>query len=294
MKTINKVLIVLLSMMITLITTGCSVKDYDGKILKEAATVTTELGFDSKEENPFATGTRYFEVTKTEEGYLVDVNGTEKRIQVPEHHQAAYSPKEIADVTAKHQKIVISSKKLIYQYIDASKILKNKDDIKKYIDKIAVKEAYYTPDNNVGAFYSHADNTLYINKNASDAVSEWMITHELVHAMDFFTHDMDIDKETYAFNMFNEYITDIITAAMEPSLPNEVYSGYSFFYDLVYPYINIMGEEAIEAYFYGYDKVYQKLGKNEFDFFVLVIENYGLENSIAYYNNLILRWYAMI
>lgn len=66
----------------------------------------------------------------------------------------------------------------------------------------------------------------------------------------------------------------------------------TFYYSLVYPYINLFGKDAIEAYFYGYDSIYEKIDHNEFHFFVIVIENYGEENSDVYYNNLILKWYA--
>ena len=72
-------------------------------------------------------------------------------------------------------------------------------------------------------------------------------------------------------------------------LPRAYYKGY---YNLLYPYINIFGVDSINAYFYGYDSLYSKVGKTEFDFFVVVVDNISEENSEAYYNNLILKWYA--
>lgn len=268
--------------------------EYDQILLEFASMITSEIGFDRKMDNPFITGSRYFDVIKTEEGYRIDVNGVERRIQIPSHTYSTYEPKEISDVTEKHQEVISQSKELVYQYIYSSKVLKDKDELKEYIDKIAFKEAYYTDDENVGAYFSHEENTLYINKYASDAVCEWMIVHELVHAISYYTHDMEIEKETYAFDLFNEVITDLVTATMKPKIVNNALSGYSLYYDLLSPYLNLFGIESIEAYYYGYDSIYKKIGKDEFDFFVLVIQNYGAEDTEAFYNNLMYKWYSKL
>ena len=53
-----------------------------------------------------------------------------------------------------------------------------------------------------------------------------------------------------------------------------------------------IGQDSIEAYFYGYANIYNQISKDEFEFFVFVIENYGKPDTEAYYNNLIYKWYA--
>ena len=274
--------------------TGCStISSYDDTILKNASTVTSELGYKTID-NPFKDSSRYFEVEKTSDNeFRVDVNGTEMIIQISLNSQSEeYVPTDITKVSAKYSDILSNSKNLIYQYIDSSTILKDKDRIKKYIDSIKVKEAYFTDDDNVGAYFSHTDSTLYINRNNAANVCEWMIVHEFVHAISYYTHNCSIENEEYAFNLFNEIMTDIITSSLNPNISDEIISVYSIYYSLVYPYIYLVKEDALEAYFYGYDSIYEKIDYNEFRFFVLVIENYGEENSDVYYNNLIMKWYA--
>ena len=293
MKKLKGLLIIFLALVMLL--TGCSNagKNYDATILKDACRVTSELGYDTVD-NPFKDSSRYFEVVKTSNcEFKVDVNGTEMLIQIPLNSQSEeYVPTNIKPVSEKYSQIISKSKNLIYRYIDSSSILKDKDGLKNYIDTIDTKEAYFTDDNNVGAYFSHTDSVLYINTNNTAYICEWMIVHEFVHAMSYYTHDFSINDEEYAFNRFNEIMTDIITFSLNPKIPDTVISGYSFYYSLVYPYINLFGKDAIEAYFYGYDSIYEKIDHNEFHFFVIVIENYGEENSDVYYNNLILKWYA--
>ncbi len=268
--------------------------EYDEILLEFASMITSEIGFDRKADNEFLTKNRHFDVIKTEDEYRIDVNGVERRIQIPSHTYSTYEPKEISDVTEKHQEVISRSKELVYQYIDSSRVLKDKDELKAYIDKLAIKEAFYTYDKNVGAYFSHEENTLYINKYATDSVCEWMIVHEFTHAISYYTHDFDIEKETYAFDLFNEVITDMVTATMKPKIVNNALSGYSLYYDLLCPYLNLFGIEAIEAYYYGYNNIYEKVGKDEFDFFVLVIQNYGAEDTEAFYNNLMYKWYSKL
>ena len=120
-----------------------------------------------------------------------------------------------------------------------------------------------------------------------------MVCHELIHSIAFYTHNVDnLADITYAYSMFNEIMADLITYSINPDINESIESYYKGYYNLLYPYINIFGVDSINAYFYGYDALYSKVGKPEFDFFVVVVENISEENSEAYYNNLILKWYA--
>lgn len=299
MKKANRFLIMIMASQMVL--TGCSKTDYDSILLTTAANTSSAMGFNSNGENPFETEGRYFTLTKTEEGYLLDVNGDELQVDIAEsENNDEYVPLEATDAEEKYQEVVSSSKKLIYQYIDASKILKNKKDIKKYIDGISIKEADYTDKAYEAAYFSYKDDTMYINKKASFFMSEWMLCHEYVHAIAYFTHDKSIDAETYAFRLFNEIITDMITASMSPEISQNTESGYAYYYYLLSPYFNLFGIDAIEAYFYGYDIIYDKIDKNELDFFVLIIDNSKMlikdeeNNYISCYNNLIYKWYSQV
>lgn len=294
MKKLKNFFIVVISMLMVL--TGCSntvEKNYDSITLENATKATAESGFDF-DSNPFVDGSRYFTVTKNSKNeFGVDVNGTEMIIQIPSNASSSeYLPSDVIELSSKSAKIVTKSKELVYQYIDASTILKDKEAIKNYINSLNAKEAIFADDDSVGAYFSYTDDCIYINKDNSEFICEWMIVHELIHAVSYYTHNCSIENEEYAFNLFNEILTDIITSSIKPKTHSKIPSRYSLYYDLLYPYINLVGPSAIEAYFYGYEIIYNQIKTEEFEFFVIVIENYGAENSDVYYNNLIYKWYA--
>lgn len=283
------------SLAILLTCTGCTTHtQYDTILLDTAAKVTTDLEFNDRETNPFIGGNRFFTVDKiSDSDFSVDVNGTKMEIQLPDHTDfPSYTPKNVKDISSEAKKIFNQSQKLIYDYIETSTVLTDKTEIKSYISALSIKEASFTEDIWVGAYFSPEDNTLYINRSNISHICEWMIVHELVHAISYYTHACDLNKEAYAYDIFNEVLTDMITSSLEPQIDSSVQSGYTMYYDLLYPYINFLGKDSIKAYFYGYDIVFKKINPDEFDFFVIVIENYGAQNSEAYYNNLILKWYA--
>ena len=291
---------VTLIMFMSISLTGCSNKSvslYDAEILDTAKEVTSLLRFNLKSENPFLTTNRQFTVEKNDEDgrFYIDVNGTNMIIENSNNkEEGAFVPKNIKEISMECWKTVISSKKKILKYIEDSTVLKDKQGIKKYIENLPVKYASYTGDMETGAYFSDADSVVYVNENVKDYVCEWMIVHEYVHAISFYTHGKIFKNEEFCYNMFNEIITDIITSSLNPKLSEEVMSGYAFMYYLVYPYINLVAEEAINAYFYGYDNIYKKINNDEFEFFVIVIENIEEDNAEVYYNNLIYKWYAEI
>lgn len=264
--------------------------NYDVEVLERANEYTKYTEFAKKEENPFKDTNRYFNVNRTSVNeFSVDVNGTEMIIRIPESQNKEYEPENKKSI---NNDLIRQSKEKINSYIEKSKILKDKKDIMKYIESIEVKNATFSDDVTTGAYFSYKDNTLYINKENEQYICEWMIIHEYIHAISYFTHNCDINNERYAFNLFNEVMTDLIASTLEPGLSDGIISGYSDYYSIVYPYISLFGEEVINAYFYGYENIFEKTSEEEFDFFVIVIENMGKENSDIYYNNLIYKWYS--
>lgn len=273
---------------------GCSntnTESYDTVILDNAKEVTTQLGFSDENNNRFITEKRNFNVIKDKPNeFKVNVNGTKMTVQVISNEE----PKEletrnVKKVSLKEEKICANSRVLIERYVDNSKILKEKEEIKEFIKEIEVKEATID-DDSTGAYFSDKDEKIYINRTNAAYVCEWMIVHEYIHAISYYTHGCNIKNEQYAFDLFNEILTDIITSGLNPK--NLANSGYANYYYLVYPYINLFEEKAIDAYFYGYQDIYDSISSDEFEFFVSVIENYDVENSEAYYNNMIFKWYA--
>ena len=296
MKNLKNCMLLIIAMLMML--TGCatasdeSYKDYDSIIIQNAEDVTNYSGFDFGS-NPFYGDRKFTVIKNSPTEFLINVNGTVMIVRIPAKKSSSeYVPTNVCDISTKHSKLVSSSKELIYEYIDASSVLNNKEELKSYIEGVSAKEATFTNEDNVGAYFSYKDSCIYFNKKSSGSICEWMIVHELVHAMSYYTHGCSIEKEEYAFNLFNEVMTDIITASLSPKISKKSQSRYSIYYGLIYPYINLVGIDSIKDYFYGYDEIYNYVGKNEFEFWVIVIENYGAKNSDVYYNNLILKWYA--
>ena len=318
MKKIRSLFVIVLSIMILISFSGCTnakntqnvmagedsticyddqekdtdlMNDYDGVLLETAEIETTAFGFNFNS-NPFSDGSRYFNVLKeSEEKYSIDVNGDKLTVLISiSDINLEYVPTNISDITAQYSNIINTSRNLVFQYIDSSKVLKDKEGIKNYIEILPIKEASFTKDSGVGAYFSFKDNCIYINKDNSEYICEWMIVHEMIHAISFYTHDCSIEKEEYAFSLFNEVLTDILVSTINPEIVNNSISGYSPYYCLIYPYIYTFGTESIYAYFYGYENIYNKVDKNEFEFFVTVIGNIQESNSNVYYTNLIYKW----
>lgn len=271
---------------------------YDSQIVNmsnEFASLTT---YSNTDMNPFisANGGRYFSVEEPETDHFeIDVNGTEMTVLISDEDTIEpYQPQNITELNSKNIiDIVESSREKVENYIDESSILKDKEDIKDYIFSVGLKEAEFTDDPNVGAYFSASDSIIYVNRENSEYICEWLVCHEYMHAVSFYTHkETDLDNTQYAYSLYNKVLTDLLTCSLDPEINGSIESYYKGYYALIYPYINIFDIDAIDAYFYGYNTIYSKVTKPEFDFFVTVIENINEQNSEAYYNNLVLKWYA--
>ena len=61
----------------------------------------------------------------------------------------------------------------------------------------------------------------------------------------------------------------------------------------LYGMISIFGEELIEAYFYGYDSVLEKISTVELEFFSLALSNINIDYTAdLLLNTLICNWSA--
>lgn len=259
---------------------GCSTttNKYDTQILNTAEKVINQWGYIPN---------RTYSVDFDGSIYTVDINGSEQQIRIPENTDK--SKKIEGSTLAKEEldpdlaRLVKDSKDMVSSYVEASDILENKPDIVNYISNMPtyVVEMEYVAMYDAGA--------LYINTNHTQDASEWMIVHELVHGICEFTNG-GIENERYPYNLFNEVMTDIITASMNPSLAKGTMSGYAIYHEIGYAFIGCFGEKALTSYFYGYDSLVEELGY-ELDFFVFSMENME-KNEIALIcvNNAINHW----
>ena len=289
----------ILTLIAVMLLTACSTS-YEKQIVKKAKDNTTKLGYNNRANNPYITDGWIFTVKKEENQFFLDLNGYQTSINIPDdeqsHEEMIYTTKNAKDLSSssKYQKIINSSKEKIFNYINSSSILKEKEKIKEYINTIGIKEAEYTDNQYIGAYFSFDNNCLFVNNLASDSICEWMIVHEFVHAISNYTHNFEKNPK-YLYTTFNEVLTDVITSSMQPKLPtNNMTSLYMLYYQQMYPYIYLLGEKSIESYFYGYDIVENDLGKDKFELFIKTFENFNTDPEFAYqvYNDLILSWYA--
>lgn len=298
MKKIKRFLSLLFALLIFALSaaacSGNSTSKYDAKILKTTSEASSGLVYNNDAENPFIQGSRYFNVVQKSDGeFFVDVNGTQATvILADDNEENPYVPTHVKNLSNNLEDLYSQSKELVYKYIDTSNILTNKEALKHYIYDLSAKQAIFTDESTVAAYFSTTDNMIYVNKDNLQFVSEWAFVHELVHAISYYTHGCDISNEPYAYSLFNEIMTDIITESMNPVIDKSLMSGYNNSHLLLYPYINLVGTDAILAYFYGYDEIYKNLNKDEFEFFVFILDDQNIEYFSAFYNNIICKWYA--
>ena len=262
-----------------LLFSGCrNTTSYDVLILDNAKEVIEQWGYIPN---------RTYSVDFDGSIYTVDINGNQQQIMVPESNENSgkIEAKNLVkeEISTELAAIVEESKELVYSYIETSEILQNKPDIVNYISDM---QAYIVEMDDVAMY---EDGAVYISKQYTYAASEWMIVHELIHAVCDFTNG-GVENQRYPYNLFNEVMTDIITSSMNPSSAEGTMSGYVMYYDIGYAFIGCFGEKALSSYFYGYDSLVEELG-DELDLFVFSMENME-KNEIALIcvNNSINHW----
>ena len=214
--------------------------------------------------------------------YIVTIEDEQIPIEVPENpktDEIKMSKKQISK--GKCFNIFQKSKEMVKAYITSSQILKDKERL---IQKITELPLYIIESMNVDssqfgiqAFYE--EGCVNVLRDSQNDVCEWMFVHEMIHYLSELTND---GKKVYEKNDFDEAMTDVITASMSPKLPEDSLSGYNYLYNDIYRYIAIWKEEAIRAYFYGYNEIWKKTSKDEFDVFVIMFHNMNC-NELARY-----------
>lgn len=278
----RNLLIVTLMLLVTTLT-GCGktkefpVLNYDSRLLESGKQAINERG---KVQN------RTYSVTLEDGIYIANINGDIQKVVLPEEPANELSISNIEDANSRVKRVVATSMARITAYVNGSEILKNKDQVLQQLGEIEIKIA--TVDS--PALYENG--TVYIGREYIDVVCEWMVCHELIHAIADITND-GVENEPYPYYMFNEALTDMITYTLEPDIPDGYISGYAHYYDYIVLYIGCFGGEAISSYFYGYDKLWELVGRDEFDFWVYSLENIS-NNEVAMVcvNNFLNKWAA--
>lgn len=278
MKGFRKIFVKILSIVILLVSiTGCSAEQpmYEEKLLN--------IGKEALESWEVVPG-RHYNVVKKNGRYNVNINGD---VYIIEQISAQEDKPLIREVEAPNpqvQKVYDTSLAMVKSYVNESTILKEKETINEKLSNLELKIAEM---GEIVALYK--DGAVYVGKNHLDVVCEWMICHELVHAIAEITNG-GVENEPYAYNILNEVLTDIITSTLDPQMTQGYSSGYAKYYDFILLYIGCFEEKAFEAYYYGYHELWETVGKDEFDIWVFSLEQLNNELGLVCANNFLNKW----
>ncbi|MBQ7410671.1 MAG: hypothetical protein IJW20_04750 [Clostridia bacterium] len=183
-------------------------------------------------------------------------------------------------------KKIASAKERIYKLIDDYSIFSDKDFLKECVKNVnfyLVKDSDFfsipdTQDELVAQFY---EGSIYVNKEKQDYFFEHTATHELIHLLRHLTHYGNTNWSAdvpYAGMPFDEGMTEILTYSTNAHIPSNI-NGYKHYTPNIYRYLNLFKEDALKAYFYGYDEFFEKYGGETFK-----IEHEAFSASFIGYN----------
>ena len=278
MKGFRKIFVKILSIVILLVSiTGCSAEQpmYEEKLLN--------IGKEALESWEVVPG-RHYNVVKKNGRYNVNINGDVYTIEQISAQEDKPLIREVEAPNPQVQKVYDTSLAMVKSYVNESTILKEKETINEKLSNLELKIAEM---GEIVALYK--DGAVYVGKNHLDVVCEWMICHELVHAIAEITNG-GVENEPYAYNILNEVLTDIITSTLDPQMTQGYSSGYAKYYDFILLYIGCFEEKAFEAYYYGYHELWETVGKDEFDIWVFSLEQLNNELGLVCANNFLNKW----
>lgn len=193
----------------------------------------------------------------------------------------------LVELSKEQVEMIETAKEHVVAYINSSDILKDKEVL---IEKIKNIEFYKYSDvefdvdgKMLTSVATCVDGAIYINQKCEESFCAYVATHELIHCLSDFTND---GKSIYKATTLEEAMTDALTNAIDPchATNANLHYGYSELFPMLYSYMNFLGEDAIEAFFYGYDKIFEKYGENfilEHDAFVSIMLCYEDDEMLA-------------
>lgn len=182
-----------------------------------------------------------------------------------------------------------SAYRLISSYVDQSSVLKDKFDLLSYLETIQFQTATFSTSDVYNVYFDEEQKIIFLDENRCPSmILKWKIVREYVRALSLYTH-----VDSYRYRLFDAMMTDAIAAAiLEPDVSAYRYVSYTpRHYEDVYPIIGIFQEKSIEAYFYGYDLLFDQISEIEFHGFIDCIEMLDDPNgALRIYAQLLLKW----
>lgn len=219
-------------------------------------------------------------------------------------YENVHSQMTLKEFSKRHELMIESARNFVIEFIKDSSVLTDKETL---IEKIKNVPFYLYTDSthellkNLDAPAVHTGNAIYCFNEYKDYFCEFMYVHELVHHLRYLTLGERLSNVEYFATQFDETITDLITTSMDPKLlnSNEYQSGYSITHTVVNEYLHLFGEDALQAFFYGYEDFYDSRNitfKTEHEAFIVALEKYatGIEGAIVACETLIKYWSVQI
>lgn len=142
-------------------------------------------------------------------------------------------------------KLIKSSRKKVTNYIATSIVLENKEELIEQVNALPVLYLDNREDfPSLPGDAMYYEGCLYITD--SKGICEWMFCHEFVHYL------RELTSGTTEPSMFDEGMTDVITASMKPATPSDFMSTYQALHPYLNYYLGIFQEEGLHDFFYGY------------------------------------------
>ena len=207
----------------------------------------------------------------------------------------------LEEFSNREELIIESARDHVVKYIQDSRVLTEKEKLIAGIKSIPFylySESTHEILKDLDAPAIHCGNAIYCNQKYEDYFCEWIFTHELFHHLRYLTCG-NFSSERYYALFLDEAITDLLTSSTNPKTfsSGSYTNGYEIYHEPVNKYLAIFGENALYAYFYGYDEFFSSYTtfKTEHDAFAFALQYYGEDiGPTACCEALIKHWHSQL
>lgn len=182
------------------------------------------------------------------------------------------------ELPASQKKLFKKAQKIVLKYIEASNKIKKSDKnlCKKVVKNVTFHYGVFSEKEYADIAVVTVGSEMYINSKLENYISEYTYLHELPHVVSNITNKgSKYEFSAYRASKLNEAITDILAVqlATENGLSGYKVSAYQTYYEPAYYMLSKF--DILEAYYYSekYDDIISKVGKNNFDAFILLVDN---------------------
>lgn len=177
----------------------------------------------------------------------------------------AFVVKKDGFFTEKEEDIIATARKKVLNFVDLTEIIKSEDKarVKDYLVSVKFELAEFPEVAQHLLAVSEYD-VVYINANDRQ-ITEWIVVHELMHAVKNYLTDGNDWLET---GKFVEGMTDAFTYAVIGNPFEAERSGYQKYQDFAYMFLSIFGIKGARAFLYGTLESDLGLKHEELDLFV--------------------------